>query len=147
MVRAQLASHGATSLRWRPQKKKEEEKEKLHIAPVERKFTSSQAARHGASRVSALPLPDVRAGDHVVRPHVLPEVRRGLPAVQVPRVQGEVETARGESHEEQRPAHRRGGEVLPGRGQDEVPNTGEAQAQQLRGGFAHRQRGTGTMWD
>lgn len=77
--------------------------------------------------MSDLPLPDVRAGDHLVRPHVLPEVRRRLPAVQVPRVQGEVQTARGESPEEQRPAHRRGGEVLPRRGQDEMPNTGEAQ--------------------
>lgn len=95
--------------------------------------------------MSALPLPDVRAGDHIVRSHVLPEVRRRLPPVQVPGVQGEVKTARAESHEEQRPAHRRRGEVLPRRGQDEMPNTGETQAQQLRGGFARRQQGTGTM--
>lgn len=70
-------------------------------------------SNHGAAGVPAVSLPDVRAGHHVVRPHVLPEVRDGLPAVQMPLVQGEVKTTRGEEHEEQRAAHQRGGEVLP----------------------------------
>lgn len=51
--------------------------------------------------------PDVRAGDHVLRSHVLPQVRGELPAVQMPAVQREVKAAGCEKHEEQRLAHQR----------------------------------------
>lgn len=90
--------------------------------------------------MSSLSLPDVRASDHVVRPHVLPEVRGELPPVQVPVVPGEAKTKRGEVHEEQRAAHQRRGEVLPGRGEDEVPHTGEDQGRGVHGSFTHRER-------
>ena len=55
--------------------------------------------------MSALSLPDVRAGDHVVRSHVLPEVRGELPHVQMPDVQRKAKAKRSEKHEEQRFAH------------------------------------------
>lgn len=92
----------------------------------------------------ALPLPDVRAGDHVVRSHVLPEVRGVLPPGQMPVVQGALKTKGGEGHEEQRAAHQCCGEVLPRRDEDEVPNTGEAQSQPLHGSFTRRKRGSRT---
>lgn len=91
--------------------------------------------------MSALSLPDVRAGDHVVRSHVLPEVLGELPPVQMPDVQRKVQAKRSEKHEEQRFAHRRGRKVLPRRDEDEVPYTGEAQIQRVHGSFTRRKRG------
>lgn len=61
---------------------------------------------NGSAGVSDMSLYDVRAGDHVVRTHVLPEVRRGLSPTQVSIMQREVQTKRGEKHQEQRLAHR-----------------------------------------
>lgn len=61
---------------------------------------------NGSAGVSDMPLPDVRACDHVVRAHVLPEVCRGLSSIQVSIMQREVQTKRGEKHQEQRFAHR-----------------------------------------
>lgn len=89
--------------------------------------------------MSSLPLPDVRARDHVLRPHVLPEVRRRLPPVQMPHVQGAVETEGREGHEEQRAADQRRREMLPRRDPSEVPNPGEAQSQRVRRSSAHDQ--------
>lgn len=81
--------------------------------------------------MSALPLPDVRAGDHVLRSHVLQEVCGELPAVQVPAVQRQVKAERRERHEEQRLAHQRRGKVLPRRDADDAPHAGKAQSQGL----------------
>lgn len=61
---------------------------------------------NGSAGVSDMSLPHVRACDHVVRTHVLPEVCRGLSPIQVSIMQREVQTRRGEKHQEQRLAHR-----------------------------------------
>lgn len=52
-------------------------------------------------------LPDVRARHHVVRTHVLPEVCRRLAPTQMSIMQREIQTKRGEKHQQQRLAHRR----------------------------------------
>lgn len=96
---------------------------------------------NGNAGVPPLPLSDVRAGDRVVRPHVLPEVRRGLPAFQMSAVQREAKTKGGEKHEEQRLAHRRRGKVLARREGDEVPNSGETQSHRVRGSVTLSERG------
>lgn len=89
--------------------------------------------------MSALSLPDVRAGDHVLWSHVLPEVRQGFPTVQMPSVQREIKTERSKKLEEQRAANQCGGKVLPRRVKDEVPCPREAQNWPIHRGFTHRQ--------
>ena len=64
--------------------------------------------------MSYLPVPYGRTCDHELRSLALPAMLGKLPAVKMPRVQGEIKTKRCQKHQEQRAAHQHHREVLPG---------------------------------
>lgn len=86
--------------------------------------------------MSYLPVPYERTCDCELRSLVLPAMHGELPAVKMPRVQGEIKTKRHEKHQEQRTPHKHNREVLPRGVKNEVPHSGEAQNKRIHSSVA-----------